>query len=83
MELQMENNNELYQRLPENELEAIIKLYNPLIKKVRKHDDLELVEFCYHDPQKPSKVFDIRRIDKLVLDMKINYRQMRLAFLLK
>jgi len=81
MILEMDFNNELYQRLPENELEAIIRLYNPLIKKVRKFDHLDLVEFYYQD--KPSKVFDIRRLDDLVIEMKQNYRQMRLAFLLK
>ena len=81
MILEMDFNNELYQRLPENELETIIKLYNPLIKRVRKHDHLEIVEFYYED--KPSKVFDIRRLDELVIEMKQNYRQMRLTFLLK
>jgi len=81
MILEMDFNDELYQRLPENELEAIIKLYNPLIKKVRKHDHLEIVEFYYED--KPTKLFDIRQLDKLVIEMKQNYRNMRLAFLLK
>ena len=81
MILEMDFNDELYQRLPENELEAIIKLYNPLIKKVRKHDHLEIVEFYYED--KPTKLFDIRQLDKLVIEMKQNYINMRLAFLLK
>ena len=81
MILEMEHNNEIYKNLPENELEAIIKLYNPIIKRVRKHDHLEIIEFYYQD--KPSKVFDIRQLDKLVLEMKQNYREMRLSFLLK
>ena len=77
----MDFNNEIYIHLPENELEVIIKLYNPLIKRVRKHEHLEIVEFYYQD--KPSKVFDLKRLDELVMDMKQNYREMRLAFLLK
>jgi hypothetical protein len=81
MILEMDFNDELYQRLPENELEVIIRLYNPVIKRVRKHDHLGIVEFYYED--KPSKVFDIRRLDDLVIEMKQNYRNMRLAFLLK
>ena len=81
MILEMDFNNEIYRHLPENELEVIIKLYNPLIKRVRKHEHLEIVEFYYQD--KPSKVFDLKRLDELVMDMKQNYREMRLAFLLK
>lgn len=81
MILEMDFNNEIYIHLPENELEVIIKLYNPLIKRVRKHEHLEIVEFYYQD--KPSKVFDLKRLDELVMDMKQNYREMRLAFLLK
>ena len=45
MILEMEHNNEIYKNLPENELEAIIKLYNPIIKRVRKHDHLEIISF--------------------------------------
>ena len=79
MTTQLDSNNH-YLELTEKELQAVAKLYDPSIIKVRKFDYLDLVEFYYDD--KMPRLIDISHIPTLMRELKVLYREQRLQFIM-